>query len=62
MHKETILEELKQATQVMSLPVMLALLTQVHERLTADVQLREAAVHLNQAIEAIERAGKATRH
>ena len=62
MHYEAILEELKQATQEMSLPVMVALLVQVHDRLTADAQLREAAAHLDQAIEVIERARTVTRH
>ncbi len=62
MQNETILEELKQATQGMSLPVMLALLAQVQERMAADARLKEAATHLDQAIEVIERARNVTRH
>lgn len=54
---KTAFEELVLATHGMSLPVMLALLSRLRERLAEDQSLQEAADHIDQAIEVLLDSG-----
>lgn len=56
------IESLNEATRDMSLPVMLALLASLRQRMTNDHSLQDAADYLDQAIAAVRAAKNVVHH